>query len=177
MTRDQASAFVTRYAQAWNQRHVACLRPHRNGTATPAKPKAATPRSIRIRLQPALALEQVDELQRQQQFAMHRGLVIDCVLKADDPRTMSAALLELMTDLIQATRGDRGNRAADRERPTAADGDGSMMAVAVPAGSHRLEMRQHALPPEPGHLGCDIDRLVQSVPAEKPARWVAWLAC
>jgi ketosteroid isomerase-like protein len=33
MTRDKATAFVTRYAQAWNQRDVACLTAFYDGNA------------------------------------------------------------------------------------------------------------------------------------------------
>ena len=88
--------------------------PHRHGT-TSAKVTAALPPSNGTQPQPALALEQVDSLTHQQQRILQRALVIDCVLKADartgtsqdaenDTRTMSHALVELVEDVIEATR-------------------------------------------------------------------------
>jgi hypothetical protein len=101
---------ISRRSATTATRHVPARRPHRNGTATPAKPKAEeTPTPS------GLALEQVDELQRQQRRILHRSTVIDCVLKAEglagpshgaaeDTRTMGNALIELVTDVIEASR-------------------------------------------------------------------------
>ena len=52
----------------------------------------------------ALALEQVEELTRQQQRILHRPVLIDYVLAGGQALTMGEALADLLADIIDAAR-------------------------------------------------------------------------
>lgn len=81
---------------------------HTKRTRTGATPRPPHVSPTRVPPHAAVALDQVDELTRQQQRILHRSTLIDYVLAAEkqggQPLTLGDALAELLADITEAAR-------------------------------------------------------------------------